>query len=170
MKLTDTIKNRYSGEVMCDRRTLQEVLDGHALWVKSGGGLGIRAKLRQAGLSNTDFRNTDLRCTNLSYADLSHADFSGVSFHGANFHGADFFNATLIGTNLSKAKNIISFGPVGDERRTGYAVKHDDCVMVKLGCFWGKSSEAIRCINEKYGKGSGYASIVRAAVKCLKEK
>jgi len=49
-------------------------------------------------------------------------------------------------------------------------VRHDKCFMVQLGCFWGTHTEGIKAIGKKYGKGSGYAAMIRAAVKCLKEQ
>jgi hypothetical protein len=106
---------------------------------------------------------SDLSEANLRYADLSEANLSG-----ANLRYADLSEADLQWANLSKTKGIISFGPVGYEGRIGYAVKHKTCIMVKLGCFWGRQDDAVQAVNEKYGHNSSYASIINACCNSLK--
>ena len=82
----------------------------------------------------------------------------------------DFTNAYLRGANLSGAVGIVSFGPVGNERRIGYAVEHDDGPRVQLGCFWSTLEEACTAIVENYREGSKYEALVRAACAVVTDK
>ena len=90
---------------------------------------------------------------------------------GAYLRGADLSGAYLSGAYLSGAKNIISFGPVGNDGRIGYAVtgKEGD-IMVQLGCFWGTQKEAVAAVSEKYGKKGAYVALLKAACDVLKPK
>jgi hypothetical protein len=57
----------------------------------------------------------------------------------ANLSGAD-----LSWANLSKAKNIISLGPMPTSGRIIYIVRHPEKeggAMVQAGCFWGTLDE-----------------------------
>ncbi len=74
------IKNRYTGSVMMELKTL------------------VGANLRCENLKDTDLRNADLRNANLSYTDLRNADLSG-----ANLSYTDLRNANLSYTDLSGA-------------------------------------------------------------------
>ena len=103
---------------------------------------------------------------NLSEADLSGADLSGTNLSGANLSGANLYGANLSGANLSGAYGVISFGPVGDEKRIGCIIKGEQ-MMVKLGCFWGTMEEASAAIEAKYGNVSNYWKLVCAAAACL---
>ena len=87
----------------------------------------------------------------------------------ANLYGANLSGANLSRADLSGAVGVVSFGPIGNDRRIGYAVRHSRYVMVKLGCFWGTEEEALAAIAKKYGPRSKYASLVRAACATLKE-
>ena len=84
--------------------------------------------------------------------------------------GADLYGADLRGAHLRGVKNIISFGPVGNRKRIGYAVKHKNCVMVQLGCFWGTLEEAAKAIRGEYGEGSSYEKVVTACASTLTEE
>ena len=85
----------------------------------------------------------------------------------ANLSGADLSGAYLSGAYLSGAGRIYSFGPIGEEKRIGYAVAHDGGAMVKLGCFWGTEPEALARIIVKYGVDSDYAAQVALACKIV---
>ena len=97
-------------------------------------------------------------------------DFTNADLSRADLSGADLSGAYLRGANLSGAVGIVSFGPVGDERRIGYAVEHDDGPRVQLGCFWGTLEEACTDIVERYGEASAYEALVRAACALVMEK
>ena len=102
-------------------------------------------------------------------------DFTGANLRGADLRGADLSGAYLSGADLrgaylSGAVGIVSFGPVGNERRIGYAVAHDDGPRVQLGCFWSTLEEACTAIVEKYGEGSTYEALVRAACAVVMDK
>ena len=95
--------------------------------------------------------------------------------NGANLYGANLSEANLSGANLSEAnlrgaKNIVSFGPVGNEGRICFAVKHEKDIMLKIGCFWGAKKEAIAKVSERYGKNSSYIAMIKAACKVLEGK
>jgi hypothetical protein len=113
------------------------------------------------------FCNADLRGANLYAANLRGADLRGANLSGANMYGANLREADLREAYLSGAKNIVSFGPVGEEFRIGYAVQHDDGPRVQLGCFWGTLDEACAAIATKYGDASPYEALVRAACAVL---
>jgi hypothetical protein len=95
------------------------------------------------------------------------ANLRGENLHWVNLHGANLSGADLSKVDLHGVKNIVSFGPVGKERRIGYAVQHDDGPRVQLGCFWGTLDEACAAIAEKYGDASTYEALVRAACAVL---
>ena len=80
----------------------------------------------------------------------------------ANLSGADLTEA-----NLAGAKGIVSFGPVGQGGRIGYAVAGPDGPRVYLGCFSGSRDETCKAIRKKYGKNSAYELLVNAACRTL---
>ena len=137
------------------------------------------ANLREANLREANLREANLREANLYMADLREADLYRANLRGANLYRADLYMANLYMANLSGAnlsvadlrgaKGIISFGPVGSERRIGYAVNHGSVAMVQLGCFWGTQKDAVAAIHKRYGPRSKYAAIVRAACACVLE-
>ena len=127
-----------------DDNELKKVLENHRLWI-----IGKKNGQR---------------------ADLQDADLSGADLSGAKLFGANLFGAKLFGADLHGAKNIYSFGPVGFYSRIGYAVKHDTCVMIKLGCFWGTSEQAIIAVSKKYGVNSLYQRQIELAVQILQEQ
>lgn len=97
-------------------------------------------------------------------------DLSGANLRCANLCGANLCGANLYGADLHSAKGVYSFGPIGEEKRIGYAVKHDNKVMVKLGCFWGPEDEAVRAVSAKYGQDSVYVRQVTLACDILKKR
>ena len=94
-------------------------------------------------------------------ADLSGADLSGAILRGADLSGAD-----LYGADLSETTGIASIGPVGRQRRTIYAVAHDDGPRIQAGCWWGGMSETIARIEADYANAPAardrYVAAVRA--------
>ena len=91
------------------------------------------------------------------------ADLSRADLYRADLRGAD-----LTGANLSRAYAIISFGPVGEEKRIGYAwLDKDGKAVIKLGCHEGNLKDTAKAIQAKYGKKSTYEAVVRACVKEL---
>lgn len=103
-------------------KTLEDILDKHALWLKDESS-GKRAylndanlshvylsgaNLRDAYLSGADLRYANLRGTNLRYAylrgaDLSHANLSGADLRGADLSCTDLSSANLSGADLRDA-------------------------------------------------------------------
>ena len=157
-----------------DDNELKKVLENHRLWI-IGKKNGQRADLQDADLSGADLSGAKLfgaylYGANLQCADLSGADLNSVYLSGADLSGADLSGAKLFGADLHGAKNIYSFGPVGFYSRIGYAVKHDTCVMIKLGCFWGTSEQAIIAVSKKYGVNSLYQRQIELAVQILQEQ
>ena len=119
------------------------------------------ANLSEAKLSYANLSEAKLSYANLSGATLSYANLSGATLSYAILSGVDLSYADLSGAVLYGAEGIISFGPIGDERRIGYAYIHDNNVHVRLGCFSGDFNEAIETIREKYGEDSQYEALVR---------
>jgi hypothetical protein len=94
----------------------------------------------------------------------AHAEWvNGNGGKRANLRGANLIGSDLSGTDLRGAKGIVSFGPVGEERRIGYAVNYSTHAMVQLGCFWGTQEEAQTAIRAKYGDNSTYEALMNAA-------
>jgi hypothetical protein len=159
------IKNSFTGlvqfiaEIEADSKTPQNVKLGLAVAVACRSG----AILYRADLSGA----------NLFGADLSGAGLSGANLYRANLFGADLFGANLSGANLYRANlyragGIISFGPVGHQKRIGYAIAQHDGPRISLGCFWGTLPEAVEKIIAKYGPNSAYQRFVESACECLK--
>ena len=149
------IKNRFTGEAQftakidCDENASRSVKVGLSIkWA-------IKAK-------------ANLQEVNLRGADLWEADLSEAYLGGAYLEGADLREADLRGANLGGAKGIVSFGPVGDGRRIGFAMWHESKVHLRLGCFFGGEKEGLAAIREKYGKGDPYYTFARAACSELK--
>lgn len=151
------IKNRFTEDVIftaeidCDKSARPSIKMGLAV--------------KCADLQGTNLRNAYLAGTNLQGTNLE-----GANLEGADLEGADLKGAYLQGAYLAGAKSLVSFGPVGNEGRIGYAVQHEKSIMVRLVCFWGTEKEAIEAVSKKYGARSGYVSILRAACKCVKEQ
>ena len=153
------------------------------------------ANLRRADLKNANLLGADLGNANLLGANLEDANLLGANLRGANLEDANLIGANLIGANLMdanltganlecanlrgadlggadllNAKNIMSF-QAGNSNRVCYAVKHDNCVMFSIGCFWGSTEEAIKKIREdkKYGEGHHYEKLVRIYTEILEQ-
>ena len=125
---------------------------------------------RTTGRILLEIEGANLRGANLRDADLRDADLEDANLRDADLYGANLLNADLEGANLRSAKGIILFGPVPTSGRIGYAVQHEKCVMVQLGCFWDTAANAIKKVLEVHPneKGKAYASLIRAAVRALK--
>jgi hypothetical protein len=98
-------------------------------------------------LRGADLEGADLRGANLRGADLRGADLRGADLRGANLRGADLRGADLYSADLRGAKSIFIFNKEGG--RTCYAVRHETCLMIKAGCFWGTLEEfETKCLQE----------------------
>ena len=144
----------------------------------SGADLG-GANLSGADLSGANLSGTDLGGANLSGAylggaylggtDLGGTDLGGANLSGAYLGGAYIGGANLSGAYLGGALGIFAFGPIGNEKRIGYAVADGKGgANVRLGCFWGSTAEAVAAVREKYGSDSDYAMVVALACKIVK--
>ena len=153
---------------------LKEILKKHKDWLNGVVG-GVRANLTGIDLKNSDLRNVNLKNANLYRANLSGCDLERTDLKGANLNfvnlkNANLENASLYCAELRNAKGIIHWqSPLGI-KRTCYSVKHDDCVMHKLGCFWGDTDEAVTAIREKYGDDSMYEQLLLLNAKALEEE
>jgi hypothetical protein len=123
--------------------------------------------LRGADLYGADLSGANLRDANLIYTDLRDAILRCADLSGANLNGANLRGADLSGVNLSGAMGIMQWQAPQGEKRTCYSVKHANCVMHKLGCFWGDTDEAIKAIIKKYGENSLYEEFLLMQVKAL---
>jgi len=139
------------------KEELKTMLEDHVAWLNSGSKYLV------------DFGHIDLSGMDLSCANLTNADLTNANLRYADLHNANLYSADLPGANFNCTDGAYIFGPVGTEKRTGIAVKHDTCVMIQLGCFWGKSEEAIQAVREKYGRKSTYEKQIKLAVEMLEE-
>ena len=151
------LKHRHSGETIFASNTAVGLASAVQEAVKTG------ANLSDANLGGANIKGANLEGANLEGANLSDANLGGASLGGANLKGAN-----LEGANLCGAEHVYSFGPIGEEKRIGYAVTHASGVVVKLGCFWGAETDALVAIEAKYGAGSNYAAQVALACKIVK--
>ena len=98
---------------------------------------------------------------NLSKVNLSEADLRGADLSEADLREADLYEADLSGADLIRAKNIVTFGPIGSRGDFTYAVRHTDRIMVKCGCFWGEFEHwqaKCRAIHKDTPHGRAYAA------------
>ena len=126
---------------------IKKILDDHKLWRETGGEKGARADL--AG------------------ANLERAYLEGANLYDANLHDANLERANLYGANLVGARGILQWQSPQGENRICYSVKAEDCVMHKLGCFWGTTDEAVEAIRKKYGEGSLYEKFLLMQAEAL---
>ena len=122
------------------------------------------ANLSGANLYGVNLYRAKLINANLSGADLSEANLIGANLSWVDFRGADLSDANLREANFHGAKGIVSFGPVGRERRLGYVWSCNDKVYVTLGCFSDTAEKAYKAIQDRYGENSTYEAFCRAAV------
>jgi Pentapeptide repeats (8 copies) len=104
---------------------------------------------------------------NLYGADLYGADLTGANLYGANLDGANLDGANLYGANLTGANRILMLGPVGSRNAMIYAVKHDDKVMIKAGCFWGTVSEFLEAVDETH-KNNKHGTMYRSWIELVR--
>lgn len=151
------IKHKITGDVL--REVNDNTLIGADLSYSNLQGANLRySNLRCANLRDSNLYGASLRDSNLGDSNLRGANLEGAYLHGANLEGAD----------LEGAKGIMQWQAPQGEKRICYSVKHDNCVMHKLGCFWGDTDEAVRAIREKYGNNSMYEQILLLNAKALK--
>jgi hypothetical protein len=174
---------------------IQKTLEDHKLWVLTEGKEGVRANLRGAylrganlrgaylrdailcgaNLRGADLRGTDLSDANLSGANLSDANLRyaylhGAYLRGANLHGAYLHGAYLHGADLHCARGLLQWQAPQGQKRICYSVKYDDCVMHKVGCFWGSTDKAVEAIRNKYGEASRYEKFLLMQVEALENE
>ena len=158
------VLNRFSGQVQftadidCKESESKSIKLGLAVgWaIKNDANLG-GAYLREANLREANLGGAYLREANLGGANLG-----GAYLRGANLREANLGGAYLGGAYLRDANHIMSFGPIGKERRIGTISIKDNKPLVHLGCFTGSEKDALSAIKKKYGPRSTYASVVRA--------
>ena len=134
---------------------IKKILDDHKLWHETGGKKGAKANLAGA---------------NLEGANLEGADLEGAYLAGANLEGANLYGADLYGAYLTGATGILQWQSPQGLKRICYSVKHDDCVMHKLSCFWGTTDEAVEAIRKEYGEGSLYEQFLLMQAEALEGK
>jgi hypothetical protein len=103
----------------------------------------------------------------LEDANLRGADLEGADLEDADLRGAYLEGANLRGAYLRGAKSILQWQSPQGEKRICYSVKHADCIIHKLGCFWGNTDEAITAIRRKYGDNSMYEQLLKLNAQAL---
>ena len=142
-----------------NKQELKGTLDSHSKWLQSEKD-GMRADLKGAYLEGANLSRANLKGADLSRAYLRYADLKGADLSCADLKGADLSDADLCGANLSCATYVLQWQAPQGAWRTCYSVKHDKCVMHKLGCFWGTTEQAIKAIRKKYGNDSMYEQLL----------
>ena len=144
---------------------IKNILDLHVKWINDEDS-GSRANLYGANLRGADLRGADLSGANLRGANLYGADLSG-----ANLRGADLSGANLRGADLSRTDGIMSFGPIGNQKRIGYAwLDKDGKAIIRLGCSEENLKNTAAAIRLKYGAKSTYEAMVKLAAKIIEEQ
>jgi len=101
----------------------------------------------------------------------SRADLYAAYLSGANLSRADLRGADLSGADLRGAEGIMSFGPIGNEKRIGYAwLDKDGKAVIRLGCSEKNLNDTIAAIRLKYGVKSNYEAMVKLAAKIIEEQ
>lgn len=77
-----------------DQKTLNEILEKHACWLRNEPGGA------QANLCEADLREANLCGANLCVANLYGANLCGATLRGADLREADLYGANLCGANL----------------------------------------------------------------------
>lgn len=107
--MEEVIRHRFTREIMCNRLSIEAVLDSHAKWLAGEDG-GRRADLSGANLRGVDLSDAILRGAILRGADLSDADLSGADVSDTDLTGANMSGTILSRENLScapfKIKNV----------------------------------------------------------------
>ena len=75
--------------------------------------------------------------------------------------------ADLSGAYLRGAKGILSIGSGGSRGDMLYAVKHETCVMIKAGCFWGTLDEFHVAVEKTHGDNE-HGRYYRAVIELVK--
>ena len=92
-------------------------------------------------------------------ADLTNADLTFAAFRGANFNSTNLRRvrlhlSTLHEANLINCRNLITFGPIGDNYETGtISVSRDDEpleININMNVY-GDEGQAINWVRSKYG-------------------
>ena len=146
---------------------LQEILRKHKAWLDGETG-GEIANLRGTNLGDADLGGAYLRCADLSDANLRGAYLGGAYLYGANLRGAYLRGADLRGAYLGGAKDILSIGPGGSRGDMLYAVRWDDGLRIKVGCFWGTLAEFEAAVQSTHGDNQ-HGKYYRAVIAMLKE-
>jgi len=96
---------------------------------------------------------------------------SRADLSGANLRGADLSGANLRGADLSRTDGIMSFGPIGNQKRIGYAwLDKDGKAIIRLGCSEENLKNTAAAIRLKYGAKSTYEAMVKLAAKIIEEQ
>ena len=87
---------------------INQIIEQHALWLKTDGGEGSRANLdganlTRANLYGANLYGADLYGANLDGANLTRANLDGANLTRANLYGANLTRANLTGANLTGA-------------------------------------------------------------------
>ena len=73
--------------------------------------------------------------------------------------------------DLSGADGIMSFGPIGNQKRIGYAwLDKDGKAIIRLGCSEENLKNTAAAIRLKYGAKSTYEAMVKLAAKIIEEQ
>jgi len=133
-----------------------------------------RANMAGANMEHAYMAGANMEGANMARANMAVANMEGANMAGANMAGANMAGAYMAGANMAGAYMAhipVSFGCVGNEKRTGFAVFSDKekQIMVRLGCSYKNEDDTASAIIKKYGENSAYEKIMRAACAVVAE-
>jgi len=180
------VKNRYTGDVQftaeieCDDNADMSIKLGLAIqWgyknKKPLEGANMEgANMAGANMADANMAGANMEGANMARANMAVANMEGANMAGANMAGANMAGANMAGANMAVANMAhipVSFGCVGNEKRTGFAVFSDKekQIMVRLGCSYKNEDDTASAIIKKYGENSAYEKIMRAACAVVAE-
>ena len=117
--------------IVITNKTLEEILDKHALWLK-GESSGKRAYLNDANLSHVDLSGSNLRDAYLSGADLRYANLRGANLRDAYLRGANLSHANLSGADLRGAD--LSYTDLSSANLSGVDLRGANNIYIPLAC------------------------------------
>jgi len=143
---------------------------GEFAGVNFSNGFLVRSNLKESNLTNANLRNANFKFANLDDTILSGADFFDTNLRGTS----------LLGTDITHAKNIICMGPMPVTGQILYCVNGKEIMFYMTSenskvIFAGNQKEVVQKINTLYSKKkidkktfNQYAWVIKACLAIFK--
>ena len=118
----EQIKNRHTGEIMCDGLSLKVVIEKHVKYLHGESG-GVRAELSDANLRDADLRGTCLSGAYLRGADLRDAHLGDADLRGCPVKIKDIHKAIYAAASKDDALDMDSWHCGTTHCRAGWVVE-----------------------------------------------